>query len=183
MTERSNDLPATPPAPAGRSTSAGIPTNRPASAAVGVPAGVQAGVQTSAPAGAAAGTDEPTQLQVREGLLEVPGELSLHHGGRLATVRVAWRLAGPAGAPVVVALGGISAHLAYPAPVTRRLLRPDQSLFTDRDAQSALDQRQGGGNADNTATDNDDIDLGRKRLRRDDSIGKNSGHDTLLHQI
>ena len=110
MTERSNDLPATPPAPAGRSTSAGIPTNRPASAAVGVPAGVQAGVQTSAPAGAAAGTDEPTQLQVREGLLEVPGELSLHHGGRLATVRVAWRLAGPAGAPVVVALGGISAH-------------------------------------------------------------------------
>jgi homoserine O-acetyltransferase len=47
---------------------------------------------------------------VREGVLEVPGELALHHGGRLAGVHVAWRLAGPANAPVVAALGGISAH-------------------------------------------------------------------------
>ncbi|MBV6424083.1 MAG: Homoserine O-succinyltransferase [Steroidobacteraceae bacterium] len=42
--------------------------------------------------------------------MEVPGELALHHGGRLAGVHVAWRLEGPAGAPVVTALGGISAH-------------------------------------------------------------------------
>lgn len=46
---------------------------------------------------------------VREGILEIPGEVSLHHGGTLAGVRVAWRLAGPGQAPVIVALGGISA--------------------------------------------------------------------------
>lgn len=47
---------------------------------------------------------------VREGVLEVPGTLSLHHGGALEAVRIGWRLTGPAGAPVIVALGGISAH-------------------------------------------------------------------------
>ena len=47
---------------------------------------------------------------VREGVLAVPGEVALHHGGRLDGMRIAWRLVGPAGAPVVCALGGISAH-------------------------------------------------------------------------
>jgi homoserine O-acetyltransferase/O-succinyltransferase len=46
---------------------------------------------------------------VREGLLAVPGEVKLHFGGTLSAVSVAWRLSGPAGAPVVVAMGGISA--------------------------------------------------------------------------
>src|SRR5690348_13615578 len=55
-------------------------------------------------------TDESaTGLQVREGTLAIPGELKLHSGGVLESVSIAWRLAGPAGAPVVVALGGISA--------------------------------------------------------------------------
>jgi homoserine O-acetyltransferase len=36
--------------------------------------------------------------------------LPLHHGAELARPRLAWRLAGRADAPVVVALGGISAH-------------------------------------------------------------------------
>jgi homoserine O-acetyltransferase/O-succinyltransferase len=47
---------------------------------------------------------------VREGILEVPGDVVLYHGGRLSGVRVAWRLVGPADAPIVCALGGISAH-------------------------------------------------------------------------
>jgi homoserine O-acetyltransferase len=47
---------------------------------------------------------------VREGILEVPGEMSLHYGARLSGVRIAWRLVGPANAPVVCALGGISAN-------------------------------------------------------------------------
>lgn len=47
---------------------------------------------------------------VREGILELPGEVALHHGGRLREPRIAWRLAGAAHAPVVCALGGISAH-------------------------------------------------------------------------
>jgi homoserine O-acetyltransferase len=47
---------------------------------------------------------------VREGILDVPGEVALYHGGRLTGIRVAWRLVGPANAPVVCALGGISAN-------------------------------------------------------------------------
>ena len=57
-------------------------------------------------------------LQVREGVLAVPGELKLHFGGALQSVSIAWRIAGPAGAPVVVALGGISA--------SRRVWLPDE---------------------------------------------------------
>jgi homoserine O-acetyltransferase len=47
---------------------------------------------------------------IREGILEVPGDVLLYHGGKLAGMRIAWRIAGPANAPVVCALGGISAH-------------------------------------------------------------------------
>lgn len=47
---------------------------------------------------------------VREGILDVPGEVSLYHGGRLSGIRIAWRLVGPVNAPVVCALGGISAN-------------------------------------------------------------------------
>jgi homoserine O-acetyltransferase len=49
-------------------------------------------------------------LSVREGILEVPGDVALHHGGKLSGVRIAWRIAGPSNAPVVCALGGISAN-------------------------------------------------------------------------
>jgi homoserine O-acetyltransferase/O-succinyltransferase len=46
---------------------------------------------------------------VRDGILEIPGGFELHHGGTLEKVRVAYRIAGPVRAPVVAALGGISA--------------------------------------------------------------------------
>lgn len=46
---------------------------------------------------------------LREGVFKLDGELNLHFGGRLSDVEVAWRLVGPTNAPVVVALGGISA--------------------------------------------------------------------------
>src|SRR5262245_14247693 len=45
----------------------------------------------------------------REGVLDIPGPLPLHFGGRLSDVRIAWRLTGNLDGPVVVALGGISA--------------------------------------------------------------------------
>ena len=51
-----------------------------------------------------------TDITIREGLLEIPGELTLHHGGKLSGIRIAWRLVGPTHAPIVCALGGISAH-------------------------------------------------------------------------
>ena len=47
---------------------------------------------------------------VHEELLTLGGEVPLHHGGSLSGVKIAWRLVGPAGAPVVAALGGISAN-------------------------------------------------------------------------
>jgi homoserine O-acetyltransferase len=62
--------------------------------------------------------ESATGVQIREGVLAVPGELKLHFGGSLDSVSIAWRLAGPAGAPVVVALGGISA--------SRRVWLPDE---------------------------------------------------------
>lgn len=78
-----------------------------------VPA-ARAGEHASAPAGAVSAAHATASHGrdglAREGTLEVPGEIALHHGGRLAGVRIAWRLAGPASAPVVCALGGISAH-------------------------------------------------------------------------
>ncbi len=47
--------------------------------------------------------------RARVGILKLEGAISLHFGGELRDVELAWRLVGPEGAPVVVALGGISA--------------------------------------------------------------------------
>jgi homoserine O-acetyltransferase len=53
---------------------------------------------------------EAASAEALSGVLQLPGRLSLHHGGSLDQPSLAWRLEGKAGAPVVVALGGISAH-------------------------------------------------------------------------
>src|SRR3984885_1064735 len=50
--------------------------------------------------------------------MQLPGRLSLHHGGSLDQPTLGWRLAGKPGAPVILALGGISAH--------RRVFDPEQ---------------------------------------------------------
>jgi homoserine O-acetyltransferase len=47
------------------------------------------------------------QIRVSEGVLELPGDWTLHHRGRLTDVRIAWRLTGEADAPLVAAMGGI----------------------------------------------------------------------------
>jgi homoserine O-acetyltransferase len=46
-------------------------------------------------------------MALSEGMLELPGEWALRHGGRLAGAHIAWRLIGRQNAPVVCALGGI----------------------------------------------------------------------------
>lgn len=51
---------------------------------------------------------DPGPATIQEGVLTLAG-LPLHFGGRMAPTRVAWRLTGAADAPVVAALGGISA--------------------------------------------------------------------------
>lgn len=55
---------------------------------------------------------EPTPVAVHEGVLELQETLPLHFGGELRDVRVAWRLVGNPAAPVIAALGGISAGRA-----------------------------------------------------------------------
>lgn len=58
-------------------------------------------------------TPEETYSQpvpASEGTFAMPGTMVLHHGGRLQAVQIAWRLVGPADAPVICALGGISAN-------------------------------------------------------------------------
>src|ERR1700730_15907969 len=65
-------------------------------------------VTPRAPATLRAAPDAPAPA--REAVLEIPGALSLYHGGRLSDARIAWRLVGAAHAPVVCALGGISAN-------------------------------------------------------------------------
>jgi homoserine O-acetyltransferase len=54
-----------------------------------------------------AGAVGGTNAALTEGVLEVPEEWRLHHGGRLTGGRLAWRLTGPADAPVVCAMGGV----------------------------------------------------------------------------
>ncbi len=62
------------------------------------------------PAQLRAGPQPVAEVPAREGVFEIPGGMSLHHGGSLAAVHIAWRIAGPASGPVICALGGISAN-------------------------------------------------------------------------
>ncbi|HEY7928746.1 MAG TPA: homoserine O-succinyltransferase [Steroidobacteraceae bacterium] len=54
--------------------------------------------------------DQVRYPDFRDDVLHWQRPLALHHGGTIARARLAWRLAGADEAPVVVALGGISAH-------------------------------------------------------------------------
>jgi len=81
---------------------------------------------------------------VRQGLLGM-ARLPLHHGGALERAVVAWRLVGPVGAPVVAALGGISADRTACDPEVpgrgwwRALAGPGLPLDTDRHAVLGID--------------------------------------------
>jgi len=85
-----------------------------------------------------------------QGLLGV-ARLPLHGGGALERAVLAWRLVGPAGAPVVAALGGISAHRAAcdledsARGWWRDLVGPGRPLDTDRYAVLGIDWLGGAG--------------------------------------
>ena len=49
-------------------------------------------------------------LEIVEDILELPSPWPMHHGGSLERARIAYRIEGPPGAPVVAAIGGISGH-------------------------------------------------------------------------
>lgn len=78
-----------------------------------------------------------------DGIVQVDA-LPLYHGDRLAPVAIAWRLAGPPGAPIVAALGGISADRSacswWPA-----LVGPGRPLDTTRFRVLGIDYLGGSG--------------------------------------
>jgi homoserine O-acetyltransferase len=73
-------------------------------------------------------------LSVKDSVLRLPAGWPLHHGDILADPRVAYRLVGPEGAPVVAVLGGISAHryLAEPEGWWPGLVGPHLGIDTTR---------------------------------------------------
>ena len=93
---------------------------------------------------------------LREGLLRLP-TLPLRHGGCLGPAVVAWQLVGPAEAPVVAALGGISAHRVVHDPEEpdrgwwREMVGPGFPLDTERYCVLGIDYF-GGSGASSTPT-------------------------------
>ena len=90
----------------GRRRAAGPPSTTPAAALPAAPAG-----------GAADATEDDAHARDRHGLpparagiCPLPSPTVLARGGRLERPEIAWELCGRDGAPVVVVLGGISAH-------------------------------------------------------------------------
>ena len=86
-----------------------------------------------------------------EGVLELQGPLPLRFGGLLTNVRVAWRLVGDPAAPVVAALGGISAGRAVTDHGTekgwwRDIIAPGAALDTSRYRILGIDFLGGSGN-------------------------------------
>lgn len=81
--------------------------------------GPSTGAVTSGALTSAAAAMTASSGVAREGILELPGAFALYHGGVLQGVRVGWRLTGPAAAPVIVALGGISANRCVAADDVR----------------------------------------------------------------
>ncbi len=88
---------------------------------------------------------QPARGAAREGVLVLPAPFPLHHGGSLPAGQFAWRLVGDPGLPVVVAIGGISAHrrvFDVEQPENgwwREVVGPGQALDTRRCAVLGVD--------------------------------------------
>jgi homoserine O-acetyltransferase len=87
----------------------------------------------------------------REGVLQVDGPTTLHHGGTLDQLQIGYSLSGEPGMPVVVALGGISATRRVFDPAGGRngwwheVVGPGKALDTQRVAVLGLDYLGGCG--------------------------------------
>jgi len=87
----------------------------------------------------------------REGILQLAGPTSLHHGGVLEDLQIGWSLSGEPGQPVVLALGGISAGRRVFVPGGGRdgwwheVVGPGKALDTQRVAVLGMDFIGGNG--------------------------------------
>ena len=92
-------------------------------------------VPHSTPPVAVASEPASDGIATHAGVAEIPGRFDLHFGGSLPGLRIAWQLTGPTGAPVVAALGGISAGRyvtgTQPPGWWRDLVGPGQALDTN----------------------------------------------------
>jgi homoserine O-acetyltransferase len=88
---------------------------------------------------------------LREGVLQVDGPTSLHHGGTLDSLQIGYSLSGEPGMPVVLALGGISASRYVFDPTGGRngwwheLVGPGKAIDTQRVAVLGMDYIGGSG--------------------------------------
>jgi homoserine O-acetyltransferase len=96
---------------------------------------------------------------LREGVLQVDGPTTLHHGGTLDRLAIGYSLSGELGLPVVVALGGISAsrHVFDPTGGRngwwREVVGPGKPLDTNRVAVLGMDYLGGSGASTGPAAD------------------------------
>ena len=90
-------------------------------------------------------------LSASEGVLALPEPFALHFGGVLGQPRLAWRLAGDPRLPVVVAIGGISAHRRVFDPIQPRqgwwheVAGPGRALDSTRCCVLGIDYLGGAG--------------------------------------
>ncbi len=88
-----------------------------------------------------------------EGVLEIPGGWTLHHGGTLRDVRLAWRLTGAPDAPLVCAMGGVWCDRRLYEPgdprrgCWREIVGPGRPLDADRHRILSFDYLAGKGDS------------------------------------
>jgi homoserine O-acetyltransferase/O-succinyltransferase len=96
---------------------------------------------------------ESGTASLSEGVLSVPGEWALHHGGKLHDVRLAWRLSGAPSAPLVCAMGGVWCDRRLYEPgdprrgCWREIVGPGRPLDSDRNRILSFDYLAGRGDS------------------------------------
>ena len=113
------------------------------------------------PAAAAGSHAVSGGLELREGLLDIPGCWVLHHGGTLSDVRLAWRISGSQDAPLVCALGGVWGDRRLFEPddprrgCWREIVGPGRPLDASRHRILSFDYLAGRGDSTGLAPDGD----------------------------
>ncbi len=86
-----------------------------------------------------------TVSAVREGVIALEGSFALHHGATLPSLQIGWRCEGNRENPLIVALGGISAHRAV-SEWWSAVVAPGGPIASDRYQILSFDYLGGSGN-------------------------------------